>query len=319
MKKLYTLAAFLFFGIAAQAQVAFWTEGFGSGCTQGNLATAYTTGPNGAWTTTSTGTNDPYANLWFVSATEAGTGVGNCGDGCLSNSLLDNRTLHVGSAAIQLINQPADPGAAYNSGGVCASFGICVLTALRCESPTINCSGKSNISLAFNYFENGDGTNDDATLWYFDGTTWTLLQNVAKTPLGNCSGQGKWTAYSIMLPSSANNNPNVKIGFNWVNNDDGVGTDPSFAVDDIALTTGPNGIDPVNVSGMNVFSSGNGQLTIDAKGFNYKAVGVYNMLGEELNFTSTNNIIQLNNEAEGIYIVALEVNGIRIIRKVMVN
>lgn len=319
MKKLYTLAAFLFFGIAAQAQVAFWTEDFGSGCSQGNLVSSYTAGPNGAWTMTSTGVNDPDANLWFVSAAEAGTGAGNCGDGCVTTTSLTNRTLHMGNAAVQLIGLTADQGASYNAGGLCSSLSICVLTAMRAESPVINCTGKSNISLAFNYFENGDGTNDDATLWYNDGTSWTLLQNVAKTPFGNCSPQGKWAAYSIMLPASANNNPNVKIGFNWVNNDDGVGTDPSFAVDDIALTTGPNGIDPVNVSGINVFSSGNGQLTIDAKGFNYKAVGVYNMLGEELNFTSTNNIIQLNNEAEGIYIVALEVNGVRIIRKVMVN
>jgi PKD repeat protein len=35
---------------------------------------------------------------------------------------------------------------------------------------------------------------------------------------------------------SADNNPNVKIGFNWTNNDDGIGTDPSFAVDNITLT-----------------------------------------------------------------------------------
>ncbi|MFM2190187.1 MAG: hypothetical protein RL491_573, partial [Bacteroidota bacterium] len=30
---------------------------------------------------------------------------------------------------------------------------------------------------------------------------------------------------------------NIKIGFRWVNNDDGIGTDPSFAVDDITLST----------------------------------------------------------------------------------
>jgi hypothetical protein len=48
-------------------------------------------------------------------------------------------------------------------------------------------------------------------------------------------GQGLWTAFSMTLPASADNNPNVRIGFRWVNNADGTGTDPSFAVDDIAL------------------------------------------------------------------------------------
>ncbi|PCH92367.1 MAG: hypothetical protein COB85_08235, partial [Bacteroidetes bacterium] len=54
-----------------------------------------------------------------------------------------------------------------------------------------------------------------------------------------CSPQGTWTAFSILLPASANNNDSVKIGFNWTNNDDGVGTDPSVAIDDITLSTIP--------------------------------------------------------------------------------
>ncbi|MCZ2141517.1 MAG: hypothetical protein LC096_09040, partial [Bacteroidia bacterium] len=59
--------------------------------------------------------------------------------------------------------------------------------------------------------------------------------------LTGCGFQGLWTSYTIQLPPSANNNPNVKIGFGWVNNDDGLGTDPSFAVDDITLSTSPAG------------------------------------------------------------------------------
>jgi hypothetical protein len=49
--------------------------------------------------------------------------------------------------------------------------------------------------------------------------------------------QGLWTAYSIALPATANNNPGIRIGFRWVNNANGTGTDPSFAVDDIQLST----------------------------------------------------------------------------------
>ncbi|MEO8762341.1 MAG: PKD domain-containing protein, partial [Bacteroidia bacterium] len=59
------------------------------------------------------------------------------------------------------------------------------------------------------------------------------------------SGQGKWTAFSMVLPASANNNANVKIGFLWVNDDDGAGTDPSFAVDDVTLTDAATASNPV--------------------------------------------------------------------------
>jgi len=142
-------------------------------------------------------------------------------------------SLHIGSTTI------GDQGASYDAGGWCA-FGFPTLgtdapTDKRIESPAINCTGLSTITLAFNYIENGSGTVDDATLWYYDGTIWAQLSNPAKTSL--CGLQGTWTAYSIALPASANNNANVKIGFRWINDDDGAGTDPSFAVDDITLSS----------------------------------------------------------------------------------
>jgi hypothetical protein len=56
---------------------------------------------------------------------------------------------------------------------------------------------------------------------------------------GACNGysQGQWTTYTLALPASFNNNPNVRIGFHWRNNGNGSGTDPSVAIDDIRLTT----------------------------------------------------------------------------------
>jgi hypothetical protein len=209
----------------------FWTEDFGTGCTQGLLASSYT-GPNGSWGITSTGTNNAQSNKWYISATEAGMGSGNCGDGCLGNGSLTNRTLHVGA------NDgftPTDPGAAYNAGGLCG-FWFCVTTNWRAESPVINCTGQSGITLTFQYMENGMGTSDNATLWYFNGAVWSQIVDLPKTTACG-SGQGLWTSYSISLPASADNNPNVRIGFNWTNNDDGSGSDPSFAVDNIQLST----------------------------------------------------------------------------------
>jgi hypothetical protein len=217
----------------------FWTEGFGLGCNTGQLASGFSSS-NGFWTTTTTGTNDTYANTFFISSAEQ-MDVDGCGIGCGGSN---SRTLHLSNVEISGL-VTADNGASYNAGGICG-FGICVATNIRAESPTIDCSGRSDIELTFDYVEFGQGTTDNATLWYFDGTTWSLLQDLPKTNCcgGPCNGtnQASFTGFTITLPVSANNNSNVRIGFNWTNNDDGVGTDPSFAVDNISLVgVGPTG------------------------------------------------------------------------------
>ncbi|GIV27463.1 MAG: hypothetical protein KatS3mg027_1277 [Bacteroidia bacterium] len=217
------------------SQTVFWLENFGTGCNQGQVANGTVSTPtNGAWNVSSTGTNDPYAQEWYISATEAGMGAGNCGDGCISNPGLTNRTLHVGNIAVGMLGLPADQGAAYLEGA--CGFGFCTNTNKRAESPTINCTGFSNITLSFNYIQEGTAGSDYTELMYFDGASWNSLGNLPATVNGACSGQGFWTNYSIVLPASANNNPNVRIGFRWQNVDDGVATDPSFAVDDIQLS-----------------------------------------------------------------------------------
>ncbi len=215
------------------ATAIFWTENFGVGCNQGALASAYT-GTNGAWAVTNTGVNNPSASQWFVSATESGMGAGNCGDGCLGTGTT-NRTLHVAnvstSPAAFIFCPTGDCGAAYDTGIGSNN----VAADKRAESPTINCTGQSNITLNFNYIEGGQAAIDDATLWYFDGATWAQIDNMPKTVVCG-SGQGQWGARTIVLPASANNNASVKIGYRWVNNDDAAGSDPSFAVDDITLS-----------------------------------------------------------------------------------
>jgi PKD repeat protein len=212
----------------------FWSEDFGFGCNTGQLANGFA-GANGTWTTTATGANDNSANTFFISATERIDANG-CGIGCGGSN---SRTLHLGNVAVAGLIA-ADGGATYNAGGLCGFGNICVITNLRAESPVINCAGRTNVELSFDYIEFGQGTVDNATLWYYDGSVWSLLVDLPKTTCcgGGCNGtnQGLFTNYTLSLPASANNNPNVKIGFNWVNNDDGVGTDPSFAVDNITLS-----------------------------------------------------------------------------------
>lgn len=202
-------------------QVAY-SEDFGTGCSTGNLATSF------GWTVSLTGVNESTPNIWYVSAAENGNSAGSCGSGCGND-----RTLHLSAHAIG----GGDVGAAYlETSPLFCGFGFCARTNKRVESPTIDCSSIANVVLSFVYMENGEGSNDQATLEYScnNGSTWTLLHNLTKTPI--CvSLQGQWAAFSISLPSCANNNPNVKIGFNWTNNANGVGTDPSFAVDDILV------------------------------------------------------------------------------------
>jgi gliding motility-associated-like protein len=238
VNKILILFSCLILITTAKSQTVIWTEDFQNNCASACLASGYA-GTNGAWTITNIGANDPEANEWFVSGAECGNAAGVCGSACAST----DPSLHVGNVAVAALGLPADNGAAYNAGGLCGSF-FCVTTDKRAESPTINLTGQTNITLNFNYIENGDGTLDDASLWYFDGAIWTLLDPLAKPPLGACTPQGLWTSFSIPLPASANNNANVKIGFRWINNDDGIGNDPSFAVDDITLTipatAGPN-------------------------------------------------------------------------------
>ncbi|PLW92083.1 MAG: hypothetical protein C0592_12635 [Marinilabiliales bacterium] len=230
MQKISIILLFLLFSGTAGAQTVFWTEDFGTGCNQGQLADAAAGTMHGAWTLTSTGTNGANANTWFISATENGNPAGSCGTGCGTD-----RTLHVGATYFSV-----DGGASYYAGGLGGEE-----TNIRAESPTIDCSGRSNITIEFVYMEYGEGALDDASMWYYDGSSWSLLVNTPKTLFGSCAPQGMWTAYSYSLPASADNNPNVKIGFNWTNNTNASGTDPSFAVDDITLSVPSAGTPPV--------------------------------------------------------------------------
>ncbi len=320
MKRFLLLTFSLIYFLTSPAQ-SIWTEDFGLGCTQGTLASGYT-GPNGAWTITSTGINDTYANTFFVSATEAGTGAGNCGNGCIDAPTLVNRTLHVGNVAVAgLID--ADNGASYNTGGTCGPpFNICVLTDVRAESPVIDCSGQSDITLSFNYMEAGDGTNDNATIWYYDGNTWTLLEDLAKTTVVCPTGQGLWTTYSVLLPSSADNNAAVKIAFRWVNNDDATGDDPSFAVDDISIDpVDPTGVSELTANRFNIFpnpANAETKITFHAAVAGNYSIEFFNALGQNVmkekleNFSGHfSKVYDLSILEKGIYLINLtSPNGI---------
>jgi trimeric autotransporter adhesin len=244
MKRFFYFFTFIFSFTAIFSQT-FWTETFGTGCNQAQLANGLNAGGNGAWVVTNgTSPNQGFANTWYISAEENGNPVGSCGTGCGTN-----RTLHVANvpgSPLAFICPTGDCGAAYDAG----LAGGQVSTDKRAESPTINCTGKSNITLSFDYLYFGDPPNDMGEVWYFNGATWALLVGPPQTTCGDITAacapvacgssfnaQGVWGNLTTTLPVSANNNAGVKIGFRWVNNDDGAGGDPSFAIDNIRLSS----------------------------------------------------------------------------------
>ncbi len=188
-----------------------YTENFNSGAPTWTLNTPV--GPQGT---------DP--NFFTISDNEGGVAVGSCG---VANN--GDNSLHITS-----VFNPAG-GAAYDAGGLCGIL-FCPETHARANSSNINTTGFSNLTLAFDFIANGSPNVDKASVWYNSGSGWTILtNNLVATVCG--SGQGLWTAYSQVLPASCNNITNLQVGIQWDNNDDGVGSDPSVAINNVRITT----------------------------------------------------------------------------------
>lgn len=225
-KRLFTILILSLGSVSAIDAQIFWTETFGSPCA--SLCQLPFTGVNGTWTWVSTGTNGAAANTWFVSQTEGGMGRTVCG------AAGPPASLHIGnvstSPAAFFFCPTGDCGAAYDASSGSPSD----VASARATSPVINCTGKTGITLEFNYILGGETGHDYVTVDYYDGISWTTIATPAMTAL--CGFQGLWTHYSISLPASANNNPNVQIGFNWQNDNNNVGNDPSVAIDSVTLS-----------------------------------------------------------------------------------
>ncbi len=231
---------------ATLAQLVVWSEEFENSCGSGCHAALYTLGPNGIWAVANVGAQGTCPNQWFISCRENGNAVGTCGTDCTGG----NETLHIGNELVGVCASPSgcifcptgDCGAAYDAGCPPAFCAFCLCGCLntqtnkRAESPTVNLTGYSNITLNFKYIENGQGASDNFLVEYWNGAVWAALSDPAKTPVGGCGSQGLWTQYSVALPASANNNPGVRVGFRWQNNNDGAGADPSVAIDEVQLT-----------------------------------------------------------------------------------
>jgi len=236
--------------INLNAQV-FWTENFGTAASNGNkgvLANGHNSS-NGVYTQSQTGENGTYPNLWYVSSMEAGMGAGNCSSGFAANNSLTNNTLHISHQPLRgNLEALGDFGAVYSSS-------LNRATDCRIETPVINCTGKSNVRINFDYFSGSSASkvNDKFSLYYYDGSVWYLISSLGASNDGSnsCTGLKQWkSSDSYILPTSADNNSNVKIGFRWENSTNDAIEDTASVVASADTTTG-GGIKAEGVSSGN--------------------------------------------------------------------
>jgi hypothetical protein len=169
------------------------------------------------WTlNTSTGVNGNLRNFWKISDQAAGMAPPAC-----ATSGNGDSTLHITS----LLN---------TTGGAIYYNGANGQTNMRAESPLINSVGFNTLTLSFDFISVGDALLDNCSLVYNVGGGWLTLAPSLKS-LVCAPSQGQWQNFSVNLPATANNIPDLQIGFVWVNNADAVGANPSIAVNNIKI------------------------------------------------------------------------------------
>lgn len=206
------------------------TDTIGTGPATATLYAQDFEGTHGWTLNVVTGTQGTDPNYWTVSAAEGGVLPPGCG---VANN--GNKTLHVTA-----VMSPS--GAVYDAGGLCGVW-TCPQSDSRAESPAFSTLTYTGTTLEFDFISYGSGLDDNASVWYDSGSGWTMISASIKSLLCG-GGQGTWTHYTSALPASCDNNAAVKVGIRWVNNDDGVGTDPSIAINNVVVT-GVNGSVPV--------------------------------------------------------------------------
>lgn len=204
------------------------TDGGGGGGTNQLFYDDFETGATGWTLNVAMAVEGADANFFVVNDNEGGVAPTGCG---VANN--GNQTLHVTS-----VFNP-NGGAAYDAGGLCG-FLFCPEAHRQSETPLINTVGQTSLTLNFDYIANGDPGSDYGSVWYNDGSGWTQLGAALQSPVCG-SGQGQWTAYSSALPASCENIANLQIAIRWDNNDDGFGSDPSLAINNIEVTATSSG------------------------------------------------------------------------------
>lgn len=173
------------------------------------------------------GFNASESNIWKISDDEGGVVPPGCG--VASNG---DKTLHVTCQGALCVGT----GAVYFAGD--AGFGLGPSdTDKRAKLMTgINTTGVSNLEVRFDWIGVGQAGQDFAVFEYSTdgGTVWNPIWTQTEGEVCG-TGQGKWAEASVMLPAGADNIADLRFAFRWKNDNDGDGTDPSFAVNNLRL------------------------------------------------------------------------------------
>ncbi len=259
-----------------------------------------------AWTlNTPSGANDPDANTWINTNAESAVVPPGCGQ---ANT--GNKTLHVNCQGSFCLGT----GATYDGGGVCSTLSVCVVTNKRCTmNSTISTIGYYNLNVSCDWIGVGQAGFDYATLQYSidGGTTWVDLHQFANG--ATCGGQGQWANYSMPLPFVCYNRNNLKLAFNWTNNDDGVATDPSFATHDLKVTGTASSVGMVGMNGeilpRFIPNAANGSVLIEGSDV-VKVNAVCDITGRILSFNMNGSEISLGSVIKsGSYFINYEFKG----------
>jgi len=234
MKLINTKGLYLFFFLFLQlpsiyAQI--WSEDFGTGCVAEELANGFVTA-QGTWTTVDLNNNGTAPNQWYISAKSSGVLSGNCSNSCDIDPSLDNKTLHIGKNTSTGLYD----GATFLSG-------VNNITSVLVESPSIDLSGECGMALTFDYFLGGTElapiTPNNVSVLVLDDQDTTILNPLSQSSICPTSGL-KYIEYQVTLPEFVNNNPDVRIGFIWENDETAVAYDDlSFAVHNISIVNLP--------------------------------------------------------------------------------
>jgi gliding motility-associated-like protein len=206
------------------AQTVFWCETFDVGG-----ATCNNQGAGWDLTPPLTGTNDQFANVWYINS--------NTSCNCQST----NNKLHISCDPLEpFCTAFGGPGCVYNAGIQLPGFPVSAITTDKyVSSPDISTIGQTNITLSFWYVANGEPGNDYGLVRLSDdgGLTWNDTTQYSGT--SNC------TLASIALPAKYENISNFRIGFRWINDFNFAGADPPFSIDDIELSVPSSGPPPI--------------------------------------------------------------------------
>ena len=182
------------------------------------------------WTLNSSiGANGIDANNWVISDAEGGVAAGNCG--VASNG---NKTLHVSCQGAWCVGS----GATYNAGDGGLGFIDATTNKRAFNSANINTMNTGVLNLSFDYIGIGQPGADFGNVVYSvdGGSNWSVLQAI-NSGTTCASGQGLWGNIVALLPASCSNISTLRIGFEWHNDNDGAGSDPSIAINNVKITS----------------------------------------------------------------------------------